>query len=244
MRKLILISGCLFIFTACSQDAPIEESVEDAVVEEAIDVSIEVSAAVVEDEVVEEEVVMEARPSGIVSTVINPGTRECEVIYSDASGEAYDLSIRAFCNTAMRRAVSPDGRFLIYVDFPNIMLFDSVEETRVKLMSVLNDTDGVDFYWSPDSRKIAMSVVNQDNDSYSGTAGTKLYILGINEVSELIQKDRHLFKMRYECHDAGCNVEEDDLYFLDNSTLMYRTWNDDPYSAAGDVSLLRTVENL
>lgn len=116
---------------------------------------------------------------GLVSKMVDTDAFEspgCNFIYSDLQGNAYKLKDKIYCNTAMRHAVSPDGRFLIYVAFPDIVLFDSVAQTNTKLMSVLNNTDGVDFYWSPDSRTIAMPVVNQQDPTYTSSSGTKAEI--------------------------------------------------------------------
>ena len=188
----------------------------------------------------EEEEAEEPVLGGILGYQEDPTSMSCEYIYTDLEGTKYELNSFMACYTAMRRSISPDERFLIYVDFPNIVLFDSVAGTNTNLMSVFDDTDGVDFYWHPNSRIIAMTVVNQVNESYRDSSGTKLYLLEINEESELVRKDRHLFKLKYGCHAGGCNVDSKDLYFLDEDTLIYRTWEDDPYEAEGDDTLLRT----
>ena len=143
-------------------------------------------------------------------------------------------------NNSMKNAISPDGRFLAYVDFPNVMLFDLESGKKTQLMSVLDNTDGVDFYWSPNSRVVAMTVVNQVDPTYDSSSNTKMYLLSLNEKGELIGKDRHLFKIRYECSDSGCNVDSGDFYFDGTDTIVYRTWESDtPYEDKGKNSLQR-----
>lgn len=158
-------------------------------------------------------------------------------IYKDADGK---VIMEAPVNSSMRNSISPDGRFLAYVSFPDIMIFDSESGKKTKLMSVLDNTDGVDFYWSPNSRVVAMTVVNQEDPTYDSSSNTKMYLLSLNEKGELIAKDRHLFKIRYECSDSGCNVSPEDFYFDGTDTIVYRTWESDtPYEDKGKDSLLR-----
>lgn len=241
MKKSALLLGILFLVSACSnnplqKENIIKNSTEVPIVEEKLAENSGVEKNLSEIDL------NNAIAVGIIANVLNQKTNKCRIVYTNFNGEPYKLNDEIYCNSAMRSAISPDKRFLVYVDFPNVVLFDSGTQTNTKLMSVFDNTDGVDFYWTPDGRTIAISIVNTIDSSYSSSSGTKLYILKINEMSELMRKDRYLIKMRFECHDAGCNVGPNDLYFTDNNTLIYRTWNDDPYSAVGDNSLLRTLK--
>ncbi len=146
-------------------------------------------------------------------------------------------------NTSMRSAASDDQRFYVYMDFPNVVLFDSEHENEKDLMSVFDTTAGVDFFWSPDNRIIAMTVVNQQEESYTETLGTKLFLLTIDEEGELVDKEAVSLRIRYECHDAGCNVSNADFYWENVETIVYRTWESDtPYEDAGDDSLLQKLQ--
>lgn len=147
-----------------------------------------------------------------------------------------------YMNTSMRSAASDDQRFYVYMDFPNVVLFDSEHEDEKYLMSVFDTTSGVDFFWSPDNRVIAMTVVNQQEESYTETLGTKLFLLTIDKDGELVNKEAVLLRIRYECHDAGCNVSNSDFYWEDAATIVYRTWESEtPYEDAGDDTLLRKL---
>jgi len=174
---------------------------------------------------------------GITVTHDEPITQDfAKKIYKDSEGK---IIFEAPINSSMRSFISPDGRFLAYVEFPNIMLFDDESGKKTNLMSILDNTDGVDFYWSPSSKVVAITVVNQQDSSYRETLGTKMYLLSFNEKGELTAKDRHSIKIRFECSDSGCNVDSEDFYFENADAIVYRTWEEDRYAEKGKDSLLR-----
>ncbi|MDP2642927.1 MAG: hypothetical protein Q8P62_03740 [Candidatus Peregrinibacteria bacterium] len=227
-RISAIILLCVFL-VGCSSKVAEESPAEQ------VDVTKEKSATVEEEKSVPTE---KQEPKKITVTEDNSdGPNFIKRIYKDADGK---IIMDAPLNNSMRNAISPDGRFLAYVEFPNIMLFDLESGKKTQLMSVLDNTDGVDFYWNPNSRAVAMTVVNQQDSTYASSFNTKLYLLSLDEKGGLIAKDRHLLKMRYECSDSGCNVDSEDFYFDGPDTIVYRTWESDtPYEDKGKDSLLR-----
>ncbi len=144
--------------------------------------------------------------------------------------------------TSMRNAESPNGKFFVSVDFPNVVLTDVETGEIAELMSVLDTTDGVDFFWSPNNQVIAMTVVNQQDETYTETYGTKMFLLEIDEDGNLMNKTSYSIRIRYECHDAGCNVSSEDFYFEDEEMIVYRTWESEtPYEDAENDDMLREL---
>ncbi len=177
----------------------------------------------------------------------------CEGIYGDTNKDESEMCFKnvtdkevstdtvAGASNAFRTKESNDGRYKAYVDFPDIMIYDDEKKLSKRLMSISEGAEGVDFFWSPDDRYLAMSVYNPFAESYQKSFFTKLFLLGIGD-GDLIAKKEYPLKIRYECHDAGCNVSNEDLYFEDEDTLIYRTWDDDYYEAAGNDEFLRRLE--
>jgi hypothetical protein len=179
----------------------------------------------------------------IFKDVIDADTEDCRYLFKDQNGDQYLLEGEVYCYSAFLSAISPDSKKLVYIDFPRVVLFNAESNDSLELMSILDTADGASFFWSPDSREIAVAIVNQVDESYLSTVGTKLFILEIDENGHLINKNIYPIKIRYECHDAGCNVFSDDFYFRDNETVIYRSWESEtPYEDAGNDELLRVLE--
>lgn len=128
-------------------------------------------------------------------------------------------------------SVNNVGDGWVYIDESNqIFTYDVVTGESQLLMSVLDTTDGVSFEWSPDDSKLAIVVVNQEDESYHETYGSKLFMFSFDSQGQVLQKNRYLFKIKYGCHDAGCDsIAGEDFYFVDNDTFVYYTWDTDYY---------------
>lgn len=179
----------------------------------------------------------------IAMKVVDEGTADCKFEYYGPGWHRYALSSEVYCNSAFHSAISPDGKFLVYTDFPRLLLFNAESGQESELMTVLDSASGVDFFWAPDGNRVAVAVVNQNDESYTDTRGTRLFILEVGGDGQLVDKQIYPLKIRYECHDAGCNVYEEDFYFEDNDTIIYRTWESEtPYEDAGNDEMLRSLD--
>ena len=154
-------------------------------------------------------------------------------IFLDENGERYPVPAGT---------VDHAGTGWVYMEENTIFTFDIVSGESQELMSVLDTWDGLSFEWSPEDSKLAIVVVNQDDESYHETYGSKLFVFSFDSEGSVLQKDRYLFKIKYGCHSAGCDsIAGEDFYFVDEDTLIYYTWEGDPYGERTE-ELKRTVE--
>lgn len=156
------------------------------------------------------------------------------IVFLDLQGNVYPVPAGTVNNAG-------DG--WVYMDSANqIFTYDVFTGESQLLMSVLDTTQGVSFEWSPNDSKLAIVVVNPGEDSYLETYGSKLFMFSFDAEGKMLQKDRYLFKIKYGCHDAGCDsTAGEDFYFVDNDTFVYYTWEGDPYVERTE-EFKRTVE--
>lgn len=154
-------------------------------------------------------------------------------VFLDENGEQYPVPAGT---------VNQAGTGWVYMEEHTIFTYDIVSGESQELMSVLDTTDGVSFEWSPDDSKLAIVVVNQLDESYRETYGSKLFMFSFDSEGSVLKKDRYLFKIKYGCHSAGCDSSPgEDFYFVDEDTLIYYTWEGDPY-VERTAEYKRTVE--
>ncbi|MFA5855033.1 MAG: Gmad2 immunoglobulin-like domain-containing protein [Candidatus Gracilibacteria bacterium] len=150
---------------------------------------------------------------------------ERKVEFVDPNGEPYPVGDDGEFNA--------DGGLYVYRDSLSneIRLYNFETRIETTLMTLL---EGVwsSFVWSPDQTKIAMVAVdNGENESYRETGGTKLFVLTLDKNGGVAQKDVYLLRIKYGCDDRWCNSDASaDFYFEDDDTLIYYTWEDDPYA--------------
>lgn len=142
--------------------------------------------------------------------------------FLDPTGEEYPVPA-GMVNHAGDGWVYIDANYGVYA-------YDAVSRTSEALMEVLDTYDGISYEWSPDDRKLAIVVINQEEESYRESYGSKLFVFSFDEDGKVSKKDRYLYKIKYGCHDAGCDsTAGQDFYFEGNDTLIYYTWEGDPY---------------
>lgn len=154
-------------------------------------------------------------------------------VFLDEKGERYPVQAGT---------VNQAGTGWVYMEENTIFTYDIVSGESQELMSVLDTTDGVSFEWNPDDSKLAIVVVNQNDETYRETHGSKLFMFSFDAEGKMLKKDRYLFKIKYGCHSAGCDSSPgEDFYFVDEDTLIYYTWEGDPY-VERTAEYKRTVE--
>lgn len=231
-RYLVLPS--VLIFCSCSSvpteesqtvESPEEDFIEESLVEEG------------SDDGLSEELVTESQVEGEVLSPYITRVRTCDLsgteiyygdgcwyprsVFLDENGERYPVP---------SGTVNHAGTGWVYMDEYTIFTYDVISDENQELMSVLHTTDGISYEWSPDDSKLAIVVVNQQDETYRETYGTKLFMFSFNSKGDFLQKDRYLFKIRYGCHSAGCDSQPgEDFYFEDNDTFIFYTWEGDPY---------------
>lgn len=250
MKKIPLVLLVL-LFSACAQP------VEPTEVEEVVSEVIEPEEVMPETEIVVETEAVEAEVA--VETELNLGgeqlspyitrVRTCDMsgkeIYDD--GCWYPMAVFLDENGEMypvpAGTVNQAGDGWVYEDDSNqIFTYDIFTGESQLLMSVLDTTAGVSFEWGPDDSRLAIVVVNQEDESYRQTYGSKLFMFTFDGEGKTLSKDRYLFKIKYGCHDAGCDSSPgEDFYFVDKDTLVYYTWEGDPY-VERTAEYKRTVE--
>lgn len=236
MNRFLLCTLVVF-FSACSapvQEFTFEEVAEEIVVEVEIPTETETS---IESQTVGEVLspyITQVKTCDLSGTEIyDDGCWYTTSIFLDENGERYPVPAGT---------VDHAGMGWVYMKENTIFTYDVVSGESQELMSVLDTTDGVSFEWSPEDSKLAIVVVNQLDESYRETYGSKLFMFSFDLEGSVIQKDRYLFKIKYGCHSAGCDsIAGEDFYFVDEDTLIYYTWEGDPYVERTE-AFKRTVE--
>ncbi len=143
-------------------------------------------------------------------------------VFFDENGERYPVPAGQ---------INQAGDGWAYTDDANqIFAYDALARESHLLMSVLETTDAVSFEWSPDDTKLAIVVVNPEDETYRETYGTKLFMFTFDADGRMLSKELYLFKIKYGCHSGGCHSDPgEDFYFADNDTFVYYTWEGDPY---------------
>lgn len=144
-------------------------------------------------------------------------------LYSD--GEEVDLGFDMHCHTSLWNSMNTlDTRYAYWEDY-DLKLFDYAMQSSEEMMSLREDTEGASIFWAPSGDRFAVVAMNWN---YEGDK-TKVFILDLDHKGRLVDKQTHTLKVRYGCHDAGCNVLDGFFWFEDDYTIKYQTFADDPY---------------
>lgn len=143
-------------------------------------------------------------------------------LYSD--GSVVDLGTELVCNTALWDSLAPSRGRYAYFEDTRLMLFDYATQSSQELMSLLDTVEGASVFWAPSGDRLAVVAMNWDYPDL-----TKVFVLDLDSQGRLLDKNTYLIKVRYSCHDAGCNVQDGSFWFEDEKTLRYQTFEGDPY---------------
>lgn len=127
------------------------------------------------------------------------------------------------CESGIRQSGEVEGRYLAWVDFPNIRLYDFKTNEVSTLMSVFDDGDGVsDLEWEDngDGDDVTELVfININRKRYD--KGTKLFHLTIDD-GKLTEKFSDEIEAAIVCEGKNCRVKG--FSFYDN-TISYWSGN-------------------
>lgn len=131
--------------------------------------------------------------------------------------------------------IAPNERFLVYVDgfWTSVKTYDLITKGTQEIMTFPEDSlGGISFMgWSPDETKLAIVTVDWNHDQ--GSTLTKLHILSFEPDGTFISSTNYDAKITMVCGSANCSPSSDDLVWIDNHTIQYRTWDEAPYDLEG-----------
>jgi len=125
--------------------------------------------------------------------------------------------------------LSPDSQKIIYLGLDNALyLYEISSQTQIKIMSFLPDTTGINLgTWSPDQQKLSLLSINNEDPSYPEIS--KLFILNFDSKYNFLNKDRYNIKVNFSCGSANCSPSPEDLNWILDTEIQYKTWSEVPY---------------
>jgi len=131
----------------------------------------------------------------------------------------------------------PNSNKLIYLNKKNKLLnYDIESQKENTIMSFFPSTTGIYIGdWSPDSSKLLILTVNYTDTSYPEL--TKLFIINFDSDYNFIDKSKHSLKINFSCGSANCTPKSEDLKWISNTEIQYKTWQDYPYDLPNSENL-------
>jgi hypothetical protein len=218
MKKILLLLVITIVFVGCEKaerpvEAPIVENIEATIEVQKVEVETEAEVWRPEDA---KPMFVETIGPGIPEIVQNGLYDSCYSYALKRADGSYidDESIdRGFECPFIFPVMSSDYKYLVYMDFPSLRMFDFETEESTELMSVYDDSEGGECLWAPDDKNVVCVFVNQQRyDSL-----TKFFVLGV-ENGKLVSKDKYSRTVDYVC---GGLCYPDQFWFKGNNTLEY-----------------------